>query len=154
MLQASTIIGIIVLAALILNIIYGAFRYVATQNSIEPNDLVMEVQKELMLAAPNTVSSEDDNELADRIASSPNAIGYFGYAYYQDRADELRSLDIDGVAPTADTVDSNEYRLARPLFLYSDAEVMEEKPQVAAFLNFYLDRREPGNRRCGLLSLG
>ena len=153
-LQASTIIGIIVLAALILNILDGAFGYVATQNSIEPTDLVMEVQKELMLAAPNTVSSEDDNELAEGIASSPYAIGYFGYAYYQDRTDELRTLGIDGVAPTVDTVDSNEYGLARPLFLYSDAEVMEEKPQVAAFLNFYLDRVNQEIEDVGYFPLG
>jgi phosphate transport system permease protein len=153
-LQASTIIGIIVLAALILNILDGAFGYVASQNSIEPEDLVMEVQKELMLAAPNTVSSEDDNELAEEIASSPNAIGYFGYAYYQDRTDELRTLGIDGVAPMADAVDSNEYGLARPLFLYSDAEIMEEKPQVAAFLNFYLDRVNQEIEDVGYFPLG
>jgi phosphate transport system permease protein len=139
-LQASTVIGIIVLTALVLNIIDGAFGYVATQNSIEPGDLVMEVQKELMLTAPNTASSEDDNELAEGIAASPNAIGYFGYAYYQDHADELRPLAVGGVPPTADTVDKGEYELARPLFLYSTADIMQEKPQVAAFLNFYLDR--------------
>ena len=139
-LQASTVIGIIVLAALLLNIIDGAFGYVVTQNSIEPEELVMGVQKELMLTAPNTVASEDDRELAEGIASSPYAIGYLGYAYYQDRADELRPLTVDGVAPTANTVNSGEYGLARPLFLYSTADIMQEKPEVAAFLNFYLDR--------------
>jgi phosphate transport system permease protein len=153
-LQASTVIGIIVLAALILNILDGAFGYVATQNSIEPEDLVMEVQKELMLAAPNTVSSEDDNELAVGIASSPNAIGYFGYSYYQDRTDELRPLNIDGVAPTSESVDSDEYGLARPLFLYSDAEILAEKPQVAAFLNFYLDRVNQEIEDVGYFPLG
>ena len=75
-LQASTVIGIIVLAALLLNIIDGAFGYVATQNSIEPDDLVMDVQKQLMLTAPNTVSSEDDNELADGIAARRNRFRY------------------------------------------------------------------------------
>ncbi|MFN2221739.1 MAG: phosphate-binding protein, partial [Candidatus Promineifilaceae bacterium] len=28
--------------------------------------------------------------------------------------------------------------LARPLFIYSTAGIMTEKPQVAAFINFYL----------------
>jgi ABC-type phosphate transport system substrate-binding protein len=28
--------------------------------------------------------------------------------------------------------------LARPIFIYSDATIMTEKPQVAAFVNFYL----------------
>jgi len=153
-LQASTVIGIIVLAALLLNIIDGAFGYVATQNSIEPEQLAMGVQEELMLTAPNTVSSEDDVELAEGIASSPNAIGYFGYAYYLDRADELRPLTVDGVAPTADAVDSGEYGLARPLFLYSTAEIMQEKPEVAAYLNFYLDRVNQEIEDVGYFSLG
>ena len=30
--------------------------------------------------------------------------------------------------------------LSRPLFIYSDAKIMKEKPQVAAFINFYLTR--------------
>jgi phosphate transport system permease protein len=152
-LQASTIIGIIVLAALLLNIIDGAFGYVANQNTVESQDLVMGVQEELMLTASNTFSSEDDRELAAGIASSPYAIGFFGYAYYQDRADELRLLAVDGVAPTADTVDSGEYGLARPLFLYSTADIMQEKPQVAAYLNFYLDRVNQEIKDVGYFSL-
>jgi phosphate transport system permease protein len=153
-LQASTVIGIIVLTALLLNIIDGAFGYVASQNRIEPVDLVAGVQKEQMLTAPNTVSSEDDRELAEGIASSPYTIGYFGYAYYQDRADELRPLTVDGVPPTADTVDSGEYGLAHPLFLYSTADIMQEKPQVAAFLNFYLDRVNQEIEDVGYFPLG
>ena len=35
-------------------------------------------------------------------------------------------------------MDNNTYPLARPLFIYSDAKLMAEKPQVAAFINFYL----------------
>jgi len=139
LLLASTVIAIIVLTALLLNIIDGAFGYVAIQNSVEPDDLVLAAQEELMLTAPNTVSSEDDQILAEGISLSPYAIGFFGYAYYQQRADELRPLSVDGVLPTADTVDSGEYGLARPLFLYSTADILLQKPQVAAFLNSYLD---------------
>ena len=42
------------------------------------------------------------------------------------------------MAPTVDAVNAGEYPLARPLFIYSDAGVMKAKPQVAAFINFYL----------------
>ena len=59
-------------------------------------------------------------------------------AYYAENADTLNVLSIEGVAPTAETVDDNSYALARPLFLYSDAKIMQEKPQVAAFINFFL----------------
>jgi phosphate transport system substrate-binding protein len=72
------------------------------------------------------------------VLGSPFAIGYFGYAYYQENADTLKILSIEGVEANQENVDTATYPLARPLFLYSDAGIMQEKPQVAAFINFYV----------------
>ena len=94
--------------------------------------------EEAILNAANIQLSEDDNVLVQGVLGSPYAIGYFGFAYYQENADTLSALSIDGVDPTAETAESGEYSLARPLFIYSDANIMKEKPQVAAFINFYL----------------
>jgi len=91
-----------------------------------------------ILAASNTQLSEDDNILVQGVLGSPYAIGFFGYAYYAENTDVLTVLSIDGVKPTQATVDSNEYPLSRPLFHYSDANIIKEKPQVAAYLYFFL----------------
>jgi phosphate transport system substrate-binding protein len=90
------------------------------------------------LSASNTQLSEDDNVLVQGVLGSPYAVGYFGYAYYAENADALKVLSINGIAPTGETVDNNTYPLARPLFIYSDAKIMQEKPQVAAYINFFL----------------
>jgi phosphate transport system substrate-binding protein len=89
-------------------------------------------------SASNLQQSEDDNVLVQGVEGSPYAIGYFGYAYYQENADRLNALSVDGVAPTAETAESNEYPISRPLFIYSDAGIMPATPQVAAFIYFYL----------------
>jgi phosphate transport system substrate-binding protein len=91
-----------------------------------------------ILGADNLQLSEDDNVLVQGVLGSPYAIGYFGYAYYAENEDTLKVLSIEGVEPTAANVDNNSYPLARPLFLYSDGGIMAAKPQVAAFINFYL----------------
>lgn len=91
-----------------------------------------------ILAASNTQMSEDDNVLVQGVQGSPYAIGFFGFAYYQENADTLKVLSLNGVAPTAETAESGEYPISRPLFIYSDAKIMQEKPQVAAFIYFYL----------------
>ncbi len=91
-----------------------------------------------ILNASNTQLSEDDNVLVQGILGSPYAIGFFGYAYYAENQDTLNVLSIEGVEPTLETVDNNSYPLARPLFMYSDAAIMQAKPQVAAYLNFVL----------------
>jgi phosphate transport system substrate-binding protein len=91
-----------------------------------------------ILASAGTQFSEDDNVLVQGVEGSPYAIGYFGYAYYQENQGALKHLSVKGVEPSQETVDAATYPLARPLFLYSTAEIMNEKPQVAAFIHFYL----------------
>jgi len=90
------------------------------------------------LDAANLQLSEDDNVLVQGIAGSKYGIGYFGYAYYVENQDVIDILSIDGVEATPESVDANSYPLARPLFIYTDAGIMQSKPQVAAFVNFYL----------------
>ena len=99
---------------------------------------VFDKNKEPILSAEAIQLSEDDNVLVQGITGSPYAVGYFGYAYYQENAEYLRIVAINDVEATAANVDDGSYPLARPLFIYSDAGIMGQKPQVAAFINFYL----------------
>jgi phosphate binding protein len=98
--------------------------------------------EEAILAVPGIQLSEDDNVLVQGVEGSPYAIGYFGFAYYAENQDALNALEVDGgngcIAPNDETAENNSYPLSRPLFIYSDATIMSEKPQVAAFVNFYL----------------
>jgi len=106
------------------------------------NDTATDVNEgeETILGASNLQLSEDDNVLVQGVEGSPYAIGYFGYAYYQENSDRLNIVSVEGVTPSGETVDNGTYPLARPLFIYSTAEIMQEKPQVAAFIYFYLTR--------------
>jgi phosphate transport system substrate-binding protein len=94
--------------------------------------------EEALLNASNLNLSEDDNVLVQGVEGSPYAIGYFGYAYYQENADQLKILSINGVEPSFESAESGDYPLSRPLFIYSDPAILQEKPQVSAFVNFYL----------------
>jgi phosphate transport system substrate-binding protein len=91
-----------------------------------------------MLEKSGAQFSENDNVLVQGVEGSPNAIGYFGFAYYNANKGKLRAIPIEGVEPNETTAEDGTYKLSRPLFLYSDATIMKEKPQVAAFINFYL----------------
>lgn len=91
-----------------------------------------------LIRASGAQFSENDNVLVQGVESSPYAIGYFGYAYYQANQAGLKILSINGVTPTETTAESGEYPLARPLFIYSDAGIIAEKSQVGMFITFYL----------------
>lgn len=97
-----------------------------------------DADRNAILNAENIQFSEDDNVLVQGVEGSQYAIGYFGFAYFVENQGALKALSVDGVAPEAETAENGEYPLARPLFIYSDAKIMQEKPQVAAFINFFL----------------
>ncbi len=89
-------------------------------------------------------ASEDDNVLVQGVAGSPNALGYFGFSYFEENSDRLKAVEIDSgngcVAPSVETAQDGSYSpLARPLFVYVSNASYDEKPQVAAFVDYYVD---------------
>ena len=87
-------------------------------------------------------ASEDDNTTVQGVSGSANALGYFGFSYYEENADKLKAVEIDSgdgcVAPSAEAAQDGTYTpLARPLFIYVSDAAVKKKPQVAAFIDFY-----------------
>ncbi|MGL5081355.1 MAG: PstS family phosphate ABC transporter substrate-binding protein [Microcoleaceae cyanobacterium] len=88
-------------------------------------------------------ASEDDEILAAGVSANPNALGYFGYAYYIEHQGKLKALAVDSgggpVSPTASAVEKAEYQpLARPLFIYVNAIAAQKNPLMVSFLDFYM----------------
>jgi len=85
-------------------------------------------------------ASEDDNVLVQGVAGNQNALGYFGLAFYENNQDRLKLLSVDGVKPNADTIASGKYSISRPLFIYVNANKLEDKQVVQDFVSFYLEQ--------------
>ncbi len=90
-------------------------------------------------------ASEDDNTLVQGVATDPDALGYFGFPYYEAHQEYLRAVpvrthaDAPAVAPTPDTIRSGAYQpLARPIFVYASVRSLERRPDVRAFLEYYV----------------
>ncbi len=89
------------------------------------------------------LATEDDNVAVQGVAGSKGGMAYFGLSYYEQNTDTLKVVAIDGgsgpVTPSRETVQSGEYQpLSRPLFIYISTASLE-RPEVAAFVQFYLD---------------
>ncbi|MFN4215586.1 phosphate ABC transporter substrate-binding protein PstS family protein [Exiguobacterium sp.] len=80
--------------------------------------------------------SEDDNVLVTGVAGTKGAIGFFGYAYYVENQDTLKSLKVEGVEATPENVTALEYPLSREIYTYVNNASMKDKPEVAAFARF------------------
>ena len=89
-------------------------------------------------------ASEDDNVLVQGVSRDPNALGYFGYAYYAENKSRLKALAIVNpktnavVEPSNATVMDGTYQpLSRPIFIYIKAASLD-KPEVKEFIDFYM----------------
>lgn len=86
--------------------------------------------------------SADDNVLVQGVEGEQGSLGYFGFAYFEENAQQLKALEVDNgdsgcVEPSAETVKSNEYPLSRPLFFYI-ANDSASRPEVAGFVDFWV----------------
>lgn len=87
-------------------------------------------------------ASEDDNIIAQGIIGTPGSWGFFGYAYYQESADQMAAIAYDAgegcVEPSVETAQDGSYGLTRPLFIYLDNASLGD-PAVADFVTYYVD---------------
>ncbi|MBE9209363.1 PstS family phosphate ABC transporter substrate-binding protein [Nostoc sp. LEGE 06077] len=88
-------------------------------------------------------ASENDEILVDGISKDPNALGYFGYAYYEKHQDKLKALSIDNgrgsVLPSPQAVEKAKYQtLSRPLFIYVNPQSLSNRGILSEFIDFYL----------------
>jgi phosphate transport system substrate-binding protein len=91
-------------------------------------------------------ASEDDNVLVQGIAGDENALGFFGLAYYHENADKLKAVPIKvdanarAVPPSVETAKDGTYQpLSRPIFIYVNKKAADTKPELAKFVEFYMD---------------
>jgi phosphate transport system substrate-binding protein len=88
---------------------------------------------------PDYTASEDDNAIVNGIARDKGALGYVGYDYYASNTNKLKSVPVNGVSPSEDTIKSGRYKpLARPLFIYVNAK-SAQNGDVKQFVAFYLN---------------
>ncbi|KPJ85786.1 MAG: hypothetical protein AMS18_16065, partial [Gemmatimonas sp. SG8_17] len=81
--------------------------------------------------------------LVQGVAGDPNALAFFGYAYYAENTERLKVVPIDpgdgAVAPSDVTINNGTYRpLSRPIFIYVSTAA-SQRPEVQAFVRFYLE---------------
>ncbi len=107
---------------------------------------VIEGVDEAAIHRGDGTASEDDNVLALGIENDEHAIGYFGFAYFQEAGEALRAVAVDGgegcVGPSIEAAAAGTYPLSRPLFIYTRESSLREKPTLLEFVTFYLENSE------------
>lgn len=88
-------------------------------------------------------ASEDDNVLVQGVSRDVNALGFFGFAYYEENHGKLKAVSIvnekgQAVLPSNDNVINGSYSpLARPIFVYVSTKAAE-RPEIKEFVEYYM----------------
>jgi len=117
-----------------------------------------EINGETDAATRFATQSEDDNVLVTGVAGDVNAISFFGFAYFVENTDKLKAVEVDGgdgcIAPTEASINDNSYApLSRPLFIYPDINKARERPELKAFVDFYLENTNTLSAEVGYVAL-
>ncbi|MBF9251774.1 PstS family phosphate ABC transporter substrate-binding protein [Pontibacter sp. 172403-2] len=107
-------------------------------------------------------ASEDDNVLVQGVSTDPLALGFFGFAYYEENMNKLKPVPVDdqndsngkgAILPSQETVKDGSYApLSRPLFIYVNSKAAQ-RPEVVDFVNFYLENAPALSEEVGYIPL-
>ena len=75
-----------------------------------------------------------NGQMRKRVQSTPAAIGYAGIGFIDDT---VKAIKVNGIYPSAETVQSGEYPIARPLFMYTNGYPKLGTP-LYQFVTIYL----------------
>lgn len=89
-------------------------------------------------------ASADDNVIIQGISGNEGSLGWVGFAFFDGSSDLVTAFPIseeengDCVEPTAETIASGDYPIARDLFIYVNKAKAEANPALQAYIDFYL----------------
>lgn len=92
---------------------------------------------------PDYQASADDNVVVQGVTGTDTSLGWVGYAFFEANQDQLKGFEIvneDGecIAATPQDIADGTYPISRPLFIYANADKVEENEALTGFIDFYL----------------
>ena len=89
---------------------------------------------------------ENDTLLINKLTADREMFAIFGFSYLDASRDKIQAAQIEGKTISLDTIQSYEYPIARPLFVYFKKEHMDVVPGLKGFMKAYISKRAMGKR--------
>ena len=89
-------------------------------------------------------SGENDNLIVQKLTKNPAAVGIFGYSFLEENKDKVSGVTIDSIAPTADTISSGKYPVARSMYFYIKNAHVKDVPSLKEYSNLFMSEKMIG----------
>ena len=115
-----------------------------------PKDILKEKGKkacyQLREDGPVIEVGENDTLLINKMAGDKELFAIFGFSYLDSSRDKVQAAKIEGSEISLDSIQSYEYPIARPLFIYFKKEHMDVVPGLEKFMKAYISKKAMGPR--------
>lgn len=91
-------------------------------------------------------SGENDNLIVQALSRSPTQVGVFGFSFYEENADRVRAVALDGLQPTFQDISDGSYAAARSLYFYLKRQHVGIVPGLAEYAREFVADRSAGPR--------
>ncbi len=89
---------------------------------------------------------ENDTLLINKLTADREMFAIFGFSYLDSSRDKIQAAQIEGKTISLESIQSYEYPIARPLFVYFKKEHMDVVPGLKEFMKAYISNRAMGKR--------
>lgn len=90
-------------------------------------------------------AGENDNLIVQKLEANPNALGIFGYSFLEQNTDKVQGSEIEGLAPTFETIASGDYKVSRPLYFYIKNAHVGSIPGIKEFAELFTSEDAVGD---------
>ena len=104
-------------------------------------------EKECMKVRTDGVSIDIDGdytETLNRLKNNPEGIGVFGLSFLLNNTDSIYAANVNGVAPSTESIASGEYPISRPLQFYVKMEHIDFIPGLKEYIQFFVSDEMAG----------
>jgi phosphate transport system substrate-binding protein len=89
---------------------------------------------------------ENDTLLINKLTADREMFAIFGFSYLDSSRDKIQAAQIEGETISLESIQSYEYPIARPLFVYFKKEHFDIVPGLEGFMKAYISKKAMGKR--------
>jgi phosphate transport system substrate-binding protein len=89
-------------------------------------------------------SGENDNLIVQKLTKNDAAIGIFGYSFLEENKNKVMGITIDNISPTAETISTGKYPVARSMYFYIKNSHSKDIPTIKEYANLFMSEKMIG----------
>ena len=89
-------------------------------------------------------AGENDNLIVQKLEANPNALGIFGFSFLEENGDKVQGSEVNGVAPSFDSISTGDYPVSRPLYFYVKGAHVGKIPGIQEYAMEFTSNKAMG----------